>query len=162
MGLPTLPDVKKKPTYLGLLNAIAVGEQFGHELFAAWSEACQDPELKATLDLVALREAEHAAAFTKRIAELGFDVRGAKKRRNSESSRAALTLAGSPRSDRKKFKKLLGFGKSTERKDRFSRLLDDTTIDPSTAALLGRFIAEERDSGRQLKRAYDRLISGST
>ena len=149
--------MSRKPTYLKLLNAVAVGERFGHDLFTAWSEACPDPELKRTLDLVAVREAEHAAAFTKRIAELGYSVRGAKKRRKSDSARAALKLAASSSSDRKKFRKLLGIGTGRERKDPFAALFEDTSIDPATAALLGRYIAEERDSGRRLERAYDAL-----
>lgn len=154
--------MSRKPTYLKLLNAIAVGERFGHELFATWSAACRDLTLKQTLDLVAVREAEHAAVFTKRIAELGFSVRGAKKQRKSESARATLKLAGSSRSDRKKFRKLLGIGTGRERKDPFSGLFEDTSIDPVTAALLGRYIAEERDSRRRLERAYDALPTESS
>ena len=37
------------------------------------------------------------------------------------------------------------------------KILADTTIDPQTGALLGRFIAEERDTGRRLKACYQAL-----
>lgn len=149
-----------KPTYLGLLNAIAVGEAFGYELFTAWAGACRDPSLKQILERVAVREAEHAAVFTKRIFEMGYRLRGRKKRRKSQGGRAALTLARSSSSDRKKFKKLLGIGTSgtsgagEEADDRYSGLFDDTSIDPTTGTLLGRYIAEERDSRRLLEQAF--------
>ena len=37
----------------------------------------------------------------------------------------------------------------TEPADQFARFFEDTTIDPQTGELLGRYIAEERDTGRR-------------
>ena len=44
----------------------------------------------------------------------------------------------------------LGYGKKSQRRAdrRLLRLLADTTIDPQTGALLGRYICEERDTVR--------------
>ena len=39
------------------------------------------------------------------------------------------------------------------------RMFDDTTIDPQTGALLGRFIAEERDSLRMFQACYQALCT---
>ncbi|MEE2783348.1 MAG: hypothetical protein VYE04_08305, partial [Pseudomonadota bacterium] len=61
----------KKPSYIGLLNAVANGERGGYELFKAWSASTQDEQLKPTLDMVAIREMEHSWAFEKRLNELG-------------------------------------------------------------------------------------------
>ena len=41
--------------------------------------------------------------------------------------------------------------------DGLLKLLSDTTLDPQTGALLGRFICEERDTGRRLKACYQAL-----
>ena len=64
-----------KPSYLGLLNALAVAESRSHRYFAAWAEKTTDPDVKALLVTVSLREGEHAMMFAKRIDELGFAVR---------------------------------------------------------------------------------------
>ena len=93
-----------KPSCLGLLNAIAVGESRGYELLSEWGKRAQSPKLTQVLNLVAIREHEHAAAR--------FDEHLAKS---------------------------------------------DESIDPQTGALLGRFIAEERDSGKRLRSAYQQL-----
>jgi rubrerythrin len=141
--------MSKKPTYLGLLNAIALGEADGHRLFVAWAETTSNSELRRVLEVVAIREAEHAAVFTKRISELGFKVRD----RRIKTSQNTVDLARSTLSDKKKFKKILGISRKPPSEDRFSELFKDTSMDPTTSALLGRYIAEERDSGRLLRSA---------
>src|SRR6187551_759404 len=65
-------DMDSKPTYLGLLNAVAVGELGGEELFKAWAAATPSDDVRGVLETVALREAEHARSFAKRIDELGY------------------------------------------------------------------------------------------
>ena len=155
-----------KPSYLGLLNAIAVGEGRGYQLLSTWAECTPDAELANVLRVVALREQEHAASFEKRICELGYLVR----RKDDPAFEARLEVAGSAVSDRKKFKKVLGFSKKASKQkasrknadsgnppDQFSSLFNDPNIDIQTGALLGRFIAEERDSGRHLRGAYESL-----
>ncbi len=143
-----------KPSYLGQLNAIAVGEARGQALLETWAEATADERLAADLCFVAAREREHAAAFAKRLAELGFGV----IERDDPKFARRLRLAGDRgKSDLKKFRKLLGYGAGrTADVDRLGELLSDPNIDPRTGALLGRFIAEERDSGRRLRAAWQR------
>lgn len=142
-----------KPSYLGLLNAIAVGEARGQTLLEAWARQTPDPALAELLGMVAIREQEHAAAFTKRLSELGYSVR----RAPSGDFEAQLELMKSPRSDREKFEALFRFDQPKTEPDVLSGLFADTTIDPQTGALLGRFIAEERDSDRRLKACYEQL-----
>lgn len=154
--------MSNKPSYLGLLNAIAVGETRGYQLLSTWAGCTRDAELAKVLNVIALREQEHAAAFEKRICELGYSVR----RKDDPAFDARLEAAGSAISDRKKFKKVLGFSKKNAGKknadarnqpDQFANFFNDPNIDIQTGALLGRFIAEERDSGRHLRGAYESL-----
>lgn len=143
-----------KPSYLGLLNAIAVGEGRGYRLLSSWSRASSNDELTRVLDFVAIREQEHCAAFTKRICELGFSVRA----NASTAFEEHLALAESKSSDREKFETILGYGNAEPAsEDPLSKLFDNATIDVQTGALLGRFIAEERDSGRRLRAQYEAL-----
>ena len=146
-----------RPSYLGLLNAIAVGEARGERLLAAWAERTADTDLAATLRLVALREREHAAAFAKRIVELGFEVR----ERPDADFEARLACAEREGTDLERFERLLGYGGADDPAAGLARLFDDETIDAQTGALLGRFIAEERDSGRRLRAHYDRLVAAA-
>ena len=138
-----------KPTYLGLLNAIASGEARGHELLKAWSAVTPEPGLRAVLEIVSIREAEHAAAFRKRLCELGYDVRQTPSARFTDD----LALARSAATDQEKFDRLIESDTREAADDPLSRLFEDKTIDPETGALLGRFIAEERDSERRLRAA---------
>lgn len=143
-----------KPSYLGLLNAIAVGEARGERLLECWADSTSDQRLAADLRFVASREREHAAAFAKRLCELGFDVI---ERPDPKFDRRLRLAANRGKSDLKKFRKLLGYGKNEGvPDDGLGELLRDPNIDPRTGALLGRFIAEERDSGRRLRAAWQR------
>ena len=140
-----------KPSYLGALNAIVNGERRGFEFLNAWSEMSPDPDISLMLKTVALREAEHAATFEKRMCELGYSLR----EKTDSGFEKTMTLACSDVSDLEKFEKL-GYDKTPEEggEDQLLQLLADKSIDPQTGALLGRFIAEERDSGRILREAY--------
>ncbi len=141
-----------KPSYLGLLNAIAVGESRGFELLSTWAACTGNPGVREVLTTVAIREREHGAAFAKRLHELGFSVR----ERPSERFAADLALAASKADDCAKFQQILRYDE-TPGEDRLYTLLNDSTIDPLTGALLGRFIAEERDSERQLRACHHSL-----
>ena len=66
-----------KPSYLPLLNTIAVNEKKGELFLSAWADTTSDRDLAAALRFVAIREGEHAWAFSKRICELGFSSRRA-------------------------------------------------------------------------------------
>ena len=49
----------EKPSYLDMLNSIYMGEQRGYEYLSAWADVTPDPEVRAVLRTIALREGEH-------------------------------------------------------------------------------------------------------
>ena len=149
-----------KPSYLGLLNTIVAGEARGYALYDAWAKATSDQELARALNTVAIREGEHAAVFTKRLCELGYAV----IEKPAADFETRLAKVRSDCSDMEKFETVFGFGRaSAEFVERQLReIFADTTIDPLTGALLGRFIAEEHDSRRRLQAQYDRVKGAST
>jgi rubrerythrin len=143
----------KKPSYIGLLNAIANGERGGHQLFNAWSTSTTDKALQPTLNMIAVREMEHSWAFEKRLTELGFSLRPT----TNKALNKQVKLLKSKISDEEKFASF-GFGATPdnprETGDALLQILADKSIDPQTGELMGRFISEERDTGRQLTKAY--------
>ncbi|MCP5026685.1 MAG: hypothetical protein GY929_10420 [Actinomycetia bacterium] len=144
---------KKKPSYIGLLNAIAVGEGRAHRYLDAWAQTTVDEEVAQTVRFIALREGEHAMAFAKRMSELGFDVRDG----DPNEERAAMRAARSQKlSDQKKFEHF-GLDRVGAGDDIFTSMFADQSIDPQTGGLLGRYIAEERDSLRRSASCYRRL-----
>jgi hypothetical protein len=146
-----------EPTYLPLLNSIAVNEAKGQILLDAWAKTTKDESLAATLRFVAIREGEHAMAFTKRMCELGHAVCEEKAYQVFKDFDTLLACVKSNISDGEKVARLQGRRGNQERKDPFGSFFNDTTIDPQTGELLGRYIAEERDSGRRLQAEYDRV-----
>ena len=146
-----------QPTYLPLLNSIAVNEAKGEKLLSAWAATAQDPGLAAALRFVAIREGEHAMAFTKRMCELGYEVCEDTAFQVFKDFDKLVGIAKSPMSDVEKLAKLAPPDSGEPRKDPFRGFFNDTTIDPQTGELLGRYIAEERDSGRRLQCEYDRV-----
>lgn len=136
-----------KPSYLGLLNAIAVAEGNAARYFEAWAATTPSDEVRAVVHTVCLREAEHHLAFAKRIDELGFSVRPS----GGDDTDEKVAIAGSDRSDLEKFRLLKTGEPEGDGPDVFDSMLQDRTIDPQTGGLLGRYIAEERDSGRRLR-----------
>ncbi len=145
-----------KPTYLGLLNAIAVGEAGGEALFAAWCGATTSDDVRGVLRTVAHREAEHARSFAKRIDELGFTVRP--REEPGLADRMAIA-ASTMLTDRQKFERL-GFSKEPKPgPDFFTRFFEDTSMDIETGTLMGRYISEERDTGRRLRACYAALCA---
>ncbi len=158
--------MSERPSYLKVLNAIAVGEARGQALFDAWAMATKDATLAQTLKLIAIREGEHAAAFGKRVCELGFFVRD----RSAEDFEERLGTLRSDVSDAAKFETVFGYGDERDNTDEradentgqgLDGIFADTTIDPLSGALLGRFIAEERDTLRLLQAQYERVKSPS-
>lgn len=149
-----------RPTYLPLLNSIAVNEAKGERLLQTWANSTRDPQLKSVLEFVAIREGEHAMAFTKRMCELGYEVDEKSAYQVFKDFDSLLECASSDASDAEKVAMLAGdAGGDGEGKDPFRGFFNDTTIDPQTGGLLGRYIAEERDSGRLLGSQYDRIRS---
>ncbi|MEZ5216511.1 MAG: hypothetical protein R2705_08090 [Ilumatobacteraceae bacterium] len=148
-----------KPTYLGLLNAISNAEGAAECYLDAWVAVCGRDDVRQVLYTVARREGEHAKSFAKRICELGFEV----VERPDPGMADRLAIASSTDlTDREKFEKLgVGQGEVLDKKGRdiFARMMDDVTIDIATGTLLGRYIAEERDSGRLLRGCYQALCA---
>ncbi len=142
-----------KPSYLGLLNNIALGEGRASRYLRAWAEKTDDLDVRQVLETVAIREGEHSLAFEKRLCELGFSL----LEKPDPKFEKTLDLVTSDKSDLEKFEGL-GIGKErADGEDLFSGLFKDETIDIQTGELLGRYIAEERDSGRLLRGCYEEL-----
>jgi hypothetical protein len=148
-------NVSEKPTYLSLLNALAEGEWRAYEYLTAWVDQTDDEEVAAVLRKVAAREGEHAMTFAKRLDELGYEVRRHPPRED-EQARAAVAV--SDRSDLEKLE-CLGYGAPYDpsKPDIFDSFFTNRTIDPVTAGLLGRYIAEERDTNRLLRSCWAAL-----
>jgi hypothetical protein len=147
-----------KPTYLGLLNAIAVGEGRAEEYLNCWADVTPSDDVRQVLRTIALREGEHAKAFAKRICELGYELRVGDA---GEADERAMTVAASTTlSDREKFEALKLGQEPGDGPDVFARMFDNRDIDIQTGALLGRYIAEERDSGRRFRDCYRQLCNG--
>jgi rubrerythrin len=156
----------EKPSYLDMLNAIYMGEQRGYEYLSAWADVTPDPDVRAVLRTIALREGEHALAFAKRINELGFEARDDGPSAEFHRKFAIVT------SDKPDLEKMdtLGYNfseppKPSDEGDRLVNLFRDTSIDIQTGELLGRYIAEERDTGRLFRSCYGVLCeraSGSS
>lgn len=145
-----------KPSYLGLLNAIAVGEAQAYEYLTVWADTTPSPDVRKVLLTVAAREGEHGMSFAKRINELGYEVRC-----NDDSDlQKAIALVKSDRSDLKKMEKLkLDTLDSGDKPDIFDGFFKDHSIDIRTGELLGRYIAEERASARLLRSCYEQLAA---
>jgi rubrerythrin len=146
-------EMADKPSYIGLLNAIANGERGGAKIFRNWAKVTTCDAIRGTLQTVAIREAEHALAFEKRLCELGFGLR----EKENPDLKKTVKLMKSGADDIAKFEHL-GYGKKSKGDaDELTKLLENTTIDPQTGALLGRFICEERDTVRRLNACYETL-----
>ena len=144
----------EKPSYLGLLNAIAVGERGGAELFEAWAEATPSDDVRGVLQTVAIREGEHARAFEKRLDELGYCVL---PKEDPELCGRVEIASSTTLSDCEKFERL-GFNKEPKGgPDFFAKFFEDTSMDIATTALMGRYVGEERDTGRRLRACYAEL-----
>lgn len=146
-----------EPTYLPLLRRVANAECNAEVYLAAWAQATPRSDVRGVIAEIALREGEHTKAFQKRICELGFDV--TIEEAPETASRAAIA-ADPSLTDREKFEKLgLGRRSDPSAPDRWAGYFEDTTIDIATGELLGRFIAEERDSVRKLADCFEALCA---
>lgn len=147
-----------KPSYLGLLNAIAVAESHAHEYLNVWAEETPSADVRNVLLTVAAREGEHGMSFAKRMNELGYQVRC-----NDDSRlRSALDIVKSDCSDLEKMRALKLHKLDTgDKPDIFDGLFKDHSIDIRTGELLGRYIAEERDTARLLRSCYEQLAAAA-
>jgi hypothetical protein len=137
------------------MNAIALGEGRAHKILNAWAKATTSKDVEKVIRSVAVREGEHALAFEKRMWELGYGLR----EREDPNFKKALKIAKSDISDRKKFEKLSlgGANSNGDGTDFLGGIFADKNIDIETGALFGRYISEERDSGRLLSGCYKAL-----
>ena len=152
--------MSEKPSYIGLLNAIAVGREPGRVLPERLGGHDPRDDVRQVLTTIALREGEHGKAFAKRMCELGYTV----LERDQDKAAERMAIAASTTlTDREKFEKL---GLTTlvdeSKPDIFSSMFNDKSIDIQTGALLGRYIAEERDSGRMFQDCYSQLCAAET
>jgi outer membrane murein-binding lipoprotein Lpp len=146
-----------KPSYLGLLNAISLAESRACAYLTAWIDVTPSPEVRRVLVTVAAREGEHGLAFKKRIVELGYELRP----KDDPNQPKRMAIATSKRSDLEKFEKF-GLGNLESGELTFlDDIFKDHSIDIQTGALLGRYIAEEHDTGRLLRSCYEQLKAGS-
>ena len=144
-----------KPSYLGLLNSIANGESAAEVYLEAWVCTTKRDDVRQVISTVAAREGEHGKSFAKRINELGFSVQ---PRSDGRAADRMAIATSTTLSDREKFEKLdLGRAVQPGKTDNFATFLDDVSIDIATGTLLGRYISEERDSGRLLRCCYAAL-----
>jgi rubrerythrin len=140
-----------KPSYLGLLNALSLAESNAHCYLTEWAQRITDPDVRRVVLTVAAREGEHGLAFAKRINELGFELLA----KPDEGLQKKLDIVRSSCSDLEKMEALgLAQEKSADEPDVFDSFFEDHSIDIRTGELLGRYIAEERDSGRMLRECY--------
>lgn len=149
--------MSEKPSYLGLLNAVSVAETDAGRYLAAWAAVTPSKDVQAVINTIALRETEHGLAFAKRIDELGFTVIPKEDPKNAER----MAIAGSTAlSDKEKFE-ALGLGKRPQNgsRDVFDSFFENKDLDPVTGGLLGRYVAEERDSGRKFAECYGLLCA---
>ena len=95
------------------------------------------------------REGEHGFSFAKRINELGFEL----KPTDDPTFDEKMEIATSDRTDLEKLEALdiLKYAPSGDEPDVFDNFFRDHTIDIRTGELLGRYIAEERDTLRLLQ-----------
>ncbi|HEX4906568.1 MAG TPA: hypothetical protein VFU93_14010 [Acidimicrobiales bacterium] len=151
--------MSEKPTYLGLLNALSLAESAAHEYLNAWIAVTEHDGVRATLQTVTAREGEHGLTFAKRINELGYAV---KPKDDPEQAKRMSIAASTTLSDLEKMEKFglgRGGGNDADKPDFFAKIFFDHTIDIRTGELLGRYICEERDSGRLLRSCYEQLCA---
>jgi hypothetical protein len=151
--------MSEKPSYLGLLNALSLAESAAHCYLNEWIAVTEHDGVRATLQTVTAREGEHGLAFAKRINELGFNL--IPKDDPGQGKRMKIA-ASTTMSDLEKFE-AFGLGKGgdndADHPDVFAKFFYDHTIDIQTGELLGRYICEERDSGRRLRACYEQLCA---
>ena len=147
-----------KPTYLGLLNTVSLAETRAHCYLTEWASVTKSDEVRQVLLTVAAREGEHGMSFAKRINELGYQLRS----KPDERSDRALEIVRADYSDLEKFE-ALGLHKldTGDAPDVFDDLFKDHTIDIRTGEMLGRYIAEERDSARLFRSCYEQLCAAA-
>jgi rubrerythrin len=147
----------EKPSYLKLLNGISCAETRAFQYLSAWADVTADPDVRAVLHTVAAREGEHGMAFAKRVNELGFEVQPTDDPKFAE--RMEIARSDRPDLDKAELLGVLEFATAPDVPDVFDSFFRDHTIDIQTGELLGRYIAEERDTLRLLQGCRTQLAA---
>ena len=147
----------QKPKYLGLLNAISNGESAAGVYLEAWADVTPNADLACTLRLVAARERSHGEVFCRRIAELGYSLR---KKVDPKGAETLAKLANPNISDLDKIGDRTRDDGDGDFFGDIRRRIAEGEFDPMTANLMTWYIAEEIDSGRRLREAYDCVRQG--
>ena len=144
---------RTKPSYLGLLNAISLAETHAGIYLNAWADATSDEDLACTLRLVAARETSHGQLFCRMLSELGY---GLLQRPDPKAAERVARYANPKISDLDK----VGASRGEVERDPFESIekrMADGEFDPVTCNMLSWYICEERDSGKKLRAAYDKV-----
>jgi outer membrane murein-binding lipoprotein Lpp len=133
-----------------------LAESAAYEYLTAWAAVTPHEGVKDTLLTVAAREGEHGLAFAKRINELGYNLRP-----GPDDPKRAERLACACSTEISDYDKMHALGVARIAEDTaktgpdiFDKFFSDHSIDIQTGEMLGRYIAEERDSGRKLRACY--------
>ena len=136
----TMPD---KPSYLGLINAVSLGETAAHEYLEEWIKVTPNDDVRCVLQTVSARRASTArrspSASTSRlhVAPQGRPRPGQAHGHRGPSKK---------RTDLEKMERFgLGRLDTGDEPDIFDGFFSDHSIDIRTGELLGRYIAEERE-----------------
>ena len=153
--MPATAVPPAKPTYLGLVNAIAVAEGHGYRAFTEWADRSADPDVEAVLRMVAAREGEHSSTFARRVVELGYRVRP-RPPSKEEEHRPRWRAPTAPI-----FEKLLALGYGSEPGDTnlFDGYFTGSLHRPGDRRPPRPVHLRERDSARMLRQACVRLQS---
>lgn len=155
-----------KPSYLGLLNRLAVGESRAGVYLKAWADVTPHAELRTALLLVAARESTHGEVFKQRIERLGFSV----MERDDPNGASQLAMFGDPNlSDREKIKRSGGAGDAKPDGDEpapdaiadLTARTEDGTMDELTRDTMRWYLAEERDTLALLQEVYKSVLAGA-
>ena len=149
-------ETMQKPAYLGLLNAISLGESAAGVYLDAWADVTTNEDLACTLRLVAARERSHGEVFCRRIAELGFELR---RKPNAKDAEQLAKLSNPNISDLEKLPPR-GEAGGSEPFAEIKKAIAAGDFDPMTANLMSWYIAEEIDSGRRLAEVYRGVREG--
>ncbi len=149
-------DKETELHYFQLLNDIASGERQHGIYIQAWADKTQDPELKASLSMVADREISHYHIFKRRISELSYSWTDNEDPELEER----LRVNGSDMPDVEKARFAMAKGAqrpSPTIRDRCQAAMADETVDSLTRSLLHWFSDVEADSSSRLQRSYARI-----
>ena len=128
----TFRSMSDKPSYLGLLNAIAVAERQAGEYLDCGPTVTPSDDVRAVIHTVALRETEHGLAFEKRIDELGY---GLVDKPDPNHAKRMTIASSTTLSDREKFEALgLGRAPTNGTSDIFDNFFENKDLDPGRPA----------------------------